>query len=323
MTTSSPRSPLRLGTRGSDLALWQARHVAGLLADRGVTSEIVVIKTRGDRRTDVPFADLEGQGFFTRELEEALRDGRIDLAVHSLKDLAADQPAGLVLAALVGRADARELLLARPGAVDPKRREAGDPLPLRSGARVGTSAVRRRAQLRIRRPDVETADLRGNVPTRVRKLREGKYDAILVAAAGVARLNLDLSGLAAFPVAPEVIVPAPGQGMLAVQCRDEAPLRSLLRPLHAGSDAAAAEVERRLLAELGAGCQMPLGVHVRAQDTGWRLDLFWREPDGGPHLWHAARGGDPHRLATVALAEIRALRQRRDGSDPPRERALP
>ena len=298
---------LHIGTRGSELALWQARHVADLLAALGVATEIVVIKTRGDRITDVPLARLEGKGFFTKELEEAQLAGRVDLAVHSLKDLATDMPAGLALAALVGRADPRDLLLARPEAVDPRRRAAGEPLPLRAGARVGTSAVRRQAQLRDLRPDLVVADLRGNVPTRVGKLRDGAYDAVLLAQAGVERLGLDLSGLESRVLEPEELVPAPGQGMLGIQCRDEPALRALLAKLHCGEAAAAVAAERWLLDRLDAGCQVPLGVHVRRDGARWRLDLFWQEPDApAPPLRHSLRGDDPRALAERALALVHA-----------------
>ena len=161
----------RIGTRGSDLALWQAHTIQRMLGELGTETEIEIIKTRGDRIDDVPLAQLEGKGFFTKELEDALLAGRVDLAVHSLKDLATDMPDGLTLAAMVGREDAREMLLVRP--------------------------------------DVQIVDLRGNVPTRVNRLREGRYDAILLACAGLKRLELDLSDLYTCPLDPAVFVPAP------------------------------------------------------------------------------------------------------------------
>ncbi len=305
------KTTLRIGTRGSDLALWQARHVAALLAARGIDTEIVVIKTRGDRITDVPLAGLEGKGFFTKELEDAQLAGEVDLAVHSLKDMAAEQPPGLVLAALIGRADPRDVLLIRPGAVDDARRDRRDPLPLRAGARVGTSAVRRQAQLRDLRPDLEVAELRGNVPTRVRKLREGQYDAVLIAMAGIQRLQLPLDDLTVVPVPVDVLVPAPGQGMLAVQCPDRDPVRSLLSPLHDAEAGQAVEAERWLLDRLDAGCQIPLGVHIGPHDRTYRLDLFWGEPDGGrPALRFQVSGDDPRRLAAQALETVLAHRER-------------
>ncbi|MBU1073888.1 hydroxymethylbilane synthase, partial [bacterium] len=234
---------MRIGTRGSRLALWQASHVRDLLQASGAAVEIVVIKTRGDRIQDVPLAAMVGKGFFTKELEEAQLVGEIDLAVHSMKDLSTDMPPGLVLAAMIGRADPRETLLIRPDMVDGNR-PAGELLPLGEGARVGTSAVRRQAQLRDLRPDLEIADLRGNVPTRVDKLRGGRYEAILLAKAGLSRLELDVSGLSVIDLPVDRFVPAPAQGMLAVQCRDEQPWRDFLGRLHSTIDARPVAAER-------------------------------------------------------------------------------
>ena len=298
-------SSLRIGTRGSDLALWQARHTRDLLTARGFEVAIEIIKTQGDRIDDVPLAQLEGKGFFTKELEEALLDRRVDLAVHSMKDLATGMPPGLTLAALVGREDPAELLLIRPEAVDKAREDAGDLLPLRDGARVGTSAARRQAQLLARRPDLKIVDLRGNVPTRVRKLREGPYDAILLAAAGVSRLELDLGDLWTRRLPVDGFVPAPAQGMLAIQCRDEAETLDLLRPLHCAEAARAVEAERRLLTRLDGGCQLPFGVNVRPADDGFRLNAFWAGEGAGP-LDLALAGKDPDDLADDAYDRITA-----------------
>lgn len=301
MAADTPR--LRIGTRGSDLALWQARHVRDLLTARGVEVEIQVIKTQGDRIDDVPFSKLEGKGFFTKELEDALLEGLVDLAVHSMKDLATDMPPGLVLASLIGREDPAELLLVRPEAVDVERDSAGELLPLRDGARVGTSAARRQAQLRMLRPDLEIDELRGNVPTRVRKLREGMYDAILLANAGVSRLELDLGDLWTRPLPPDGFVPAPAQGMLAIQCRDEAGTLDLLRPLHCAEAGRAVEAERRLLGKLDGGCQLPFGVNVRPLDGGFRLDAFWAGEGAAPLRIDLA-GDDPSDLADLAFERI-------------------
>ena len=304
----STKTPLKIGTRGSDLALWQARHVRALLADRGVEAELVIIKTQGDRIDDLPFAKLEGKGFFTKELEDAQLDGRVDLAVHSLKDLATESPAALTMAALIGREDPRELLLARPEAIDETRREAGDLVPLRPGAKVGTSAVRRQEQLRVLRADLELAELRGNVPTRVNKLRSGDYDAILIAAAGVARLELDLTGLVAIPLPVEVFVPAPGQGMLGIQCRDEAELVGLLGELESESVAPAAKAERELLRRMDGGCQVPFGAHVREAEGGYRLHLFWKGAADAP-LTLDLRGDDPVALTDEAWSLLAPRRK--------------
>ena len=307
MTIDRYPGTLRIGTRGSDLALWQAHYVQGLLKAMGAETELMIIKTRGDKIVDVPLAQLEGKGFFTKELEDAQLDARVDLAVHSMKDLATEMPEGLVLAALVGREDPREVLLARPGSVDAARREAGELLPLPAGARIGTSAARRQAQIRELRPDLEIVDLRGNVPTRVDKLRSGKYDAILLASAGVTRLELPLDDLFAAPLDVDRFVPAPAQGMLAIQCRDEEPLRSVVARLHCDDAGRAVRVERRLLERLDGGCQLPFGVNVRRDAVGFVLSAFWSPKDGvGEPLRFRLEGADPEALGDEAFRIISA-----------------
>lgn len=271
------RRLLRLGTRGSDLALWQARRVAGLMADRlGTGCDIEVIATRGDRIQDVAFRKMEGKGFFTKELQEALIDRRIDLVVHSLKDLPTEEPEGLQVAAIPERADPADLLLARPGvaAGDP-----ADPLALPPATVVGTSSLRRAAQVLARSPGVEIRALRGNVPTRVRKLREGRYDAILVAAAGVARLELELDGLAVNPLPPEAMLPAPGQGALAIETRAGDEATRILGRLHDPAVGRCVEAERTLLALLGGGCHLPLGCLATEDPHGIRLRAVLGEID--------------------------------------------
>ena len=298
---------IRIGTRGSELALWQAHHIQALLGALGAQTSLTIIKTQGDRIDDVPLSQLEGKGFFTKELEDAQLDGRVDLAVHSMKDLATGMPAGLTLAALVGREDPREALLVRPACVDRDRLAAGELLPLRDGARIGTSAARRQAQLRDLRPDLVIADLRGNVPTRVRKLREGQYDAILLARAGVLRLELDLGDLCVLPLEVDDFVPAPAQGMLALQCRDEPRVRDLVRRLHCEDDGRVVAVERALLERLDGGCQLPFGVNVRRLGDGFRLSAFWSPRDGvGAPLHLRLDGPDPEALGDEALRRIRA-----------------
>ncbi len=231
-------------------------------------TRIEVIKTQGDRIDHVPFSQLEGKGFFTKELEDAQLDGRIDLAVHSLKDLATEMPAGLTLAAMVGREDPREVLLARNEAVDADRVRAGEILPLRDGVRIGTSAVRRQAQVHSLRPDLEIADLRGNVPTRVERLREGRYGAILLANAGLVRLDLTLDDLFVHPLDVGQFVPAPAQGMMGIQCRDEEPWRNTLARLHCPEDGQGVAAERQLLQRLEGGCQLPFGVNILKTGIG-------------------------------------------------------
>lgn len=254
---------LRIGTRGSDLALWQANHVAGRLRrEPGLEVEIVVLKTRGDVIDHVPLQQVEGKAFFTAEIELALLTGQVDVAVHSHKDLATESPEGLAVVAVPERAAAGERLLVRREAHDLRAAF----LPLVEGARVGTSAPRRRGQLAALRPDLCTLDLRGNVPTRVRKLREGHYDAIVLAAAGLDRLRLDLSDLAVVDLSLEHLTPAPAQGALAIQTRadDREAIELCRRHLHDERTAECVAAERSVLVELGGGCNLPLGVHVSA-----------------------------------------------------------
>ena len=269
----------RIGTRGSDLALWQAHTIQGMLKDREVKTTITIIKTRGDKIDNVPFSKLEGKNFFTKELEDAQLDGRVDMAVHSLKDLATDMVPGLTLCAMVGREDPREILLARPEAIDPDKMAAGEVLPLKAGAKIGTSAARRQGQVRVLRPDLEIVDLRGNVPTRVNRLREGLYDGILLARAGILRLELDLNGLYAKPLEVSEFVPAPAQGMLGIQCRDADQWQPKLARLDCGEQAKAVAAERGLLNKLDGGCHLPFGVNIQGSGTNWHLEAFWGDDD--------------------------------------------
>ncbi|HHQ48869.1 MAG TPA: hydroxymethylbilane synthase, partial [Acidobacteria bacterium] len=249
-----------------DLALWQARRVAALLDERlGRSAELVVISTRGDRIQNVSFHKMEGKGFFTKELQQALLDGRVDLVVHSLKDLPTEEPDGLEVAAVPERTTAADLLIAREGLLDPT---PANPLGLPAGARLGTSSLRRAAQALALEPGLEIAALRGNVPTRLRKLREGRYDAILLAAAGVGRLGLDLAGLDVRELPPEVMLPAPGQGALAIETRRDDPATAAVEALHDPGAARLVDAERRLLDLLGGGCHLPLGCLATAEADG-------------------------------------------------------
>lgn len=254
-------SPLRIATRRSDLALWQANWVRARLEGLGHAAELVLIDTQGDRTQadGTPFRLMPGQGFFTKAVQDAVAEGRADLAVHSHKDLPSARMAGLELAAVPGREDPRDVLLVRPAAFDP----AAPALPLKHGAAVGTSAARRRAQLLHLRGDLGVRELRGNVPTRVRKLREGGYDAVVLAAAGLKRLELDLSGLEVIPLEPHLFVPAPAQGALALEVRgDDHNLAALLTDLHDPAAYRAVAAERGLMGMLSGGCQLALGAHA-------------------------------------------------------------
>jgi len=268
---------VKIGTRGSRLARWQADWVRAALAARGIAAELVVIKTQGDAEVDRPLHELEGKGFFTKEIEEALLDDRIDVAVHSLKDLPTRLPDGLALAAIPRRHDPRESLVGGTSLAD-----------LPAGTRVGTSSLRRIAQLRFMRPDLQVVPLRGNVPTRVRKVESGDgLDAALLAIAGLERLDL---GAKAALIDPLDVMPAPGQGALGIEIRArDAKTRQALEPLHDAASAAAVAAERALLAGLGGGCQAPIAAWVgREQRAGSRLFGRVTERDGSVQLTASA-----------------------------------
>jgi hydroxymethylbilane synthase len=234
-----------IGSRGSQLALWQARWIESRLNELGAECRIEIIKTTGDKITDVPLAKVGTKGLFTKELEEALLARTIDVAVHSLKDMPTDLPAGLVLRAIPERENVHDAMI-------------GSTLAgLKPGARVGTSSLRRAAQLKAARPDLEIADLRGNLDTRLRKLDEGRYDAIVLAAAGLRRLGWADRIAELLPV--ETMCPAVGQGALAVETRDE---DSLVAKLDHEATRIAVTAERAVLSSLGGGCQVPIGAHA-------------------------------------------------------------
>lgn len=290
-----PRA-VRIATRGSQLALWQARWVAAELARLGWGSELVIVETQGDRER-LPFAQMGGQGFFTKAVQDAVLAGRADLAVHSFKDLPSAGVNGLTLAAVPVREDARELLLVRP------EEYAADEelLPLKKGARVGTSAVRRRAQLERLRPDLQVAELRGNVPTRLEKLRRGEYGAILLAQAGVRRLELDLRGLHARVLEPRLVVPAPAQGALALEARAaDTELLELLSRLNDPLAQRSVAAERGLMARLAGGCQLALGASAQVVEEGLEL-LAWY----GGRLYQA-RAASPETVAEAVFGQIQA-----------------
>lgn len=255
---------LQIGTRGSALALWQARHTQEELHKLGIASTLVVIKTQGDRIQHLGFDKMEGKGFFTKEIEDALLSGDIHLAVHSMKDLSTQQPEGLVVAAVSYRQDPADWLLIRK---DAAAREM--PLMLPEGARIGTSAARRKAQILNLRADIHAEDLRGNVPTRVEKLRNGQFDAIIMAAAGLQRLALDLSDLEIVQLYPREFVPAPAQGVIAWQTNAaDIQTRQLLLRLHQYPVASCTNVERGLLRMMDGGCHLPFGAFCERDRNG-------------------------------------------------------
>lgn len=246
-----------IGSRGSDLALWQANHVKNQLKEMGVDADIKIIKTQGDKIQHLSFDKMEGKGFFTKEIEAALLDKSVDIAVHSHKDLETTNPKGLVIAAVSEREDPSELLLIRKESVD-KSQLWG----LKKNPTVGTSSGRRKSQLIKFRNDLTIKDLRGNVPTRINKLRDGNYDAIVLAKAGVSRLKLNLEDLEVLSLDPKTFIPAPAQGVLGIQIRDEdTALYDLLQNLNNKTVQSRIRIEREVLRLLEGGCQLPLGVY--------------------------------------------------------------
>jgi len=283
---------VKLGTRGSRLAQWQAEWVRRLLTTCGVTAQVVVIETRGDAEVDRPLHELDGKGFFTKEIEDALLDRRIDLAVHSLKDLPTQLPPGLALAAVPVRHDPRDALVGATRLSD-----------LPEGARVGTSSLRRLTQILYLRPDLRVVPLRGNVPTRVRKVETGDgCDAALLALAGLERLSL---ARRATPIDPLEVMPAPGQGALGLEIRaDDRPTRDALRPLGDAASARAVAAERAVLAALGGGCQAPVAAWV----DGGRQRLFGRVTAADGAVQHTASAViDPARPEAAGEVVARLL----------------
>lgn len=278
---------LRAGTRGSALARWQtATAIAAMQqVEPGLEVETVVVTTRGDVDLSDRLAGRLDKGFFTAELEAGLREGSLDLAVHSLKDLPTTSPEGLCVGALLPRARVEDWLIARPEAVVER---GGARLPLVDEARVGSSALRREALLRRYAPQARALPLRGNVPTRIERLREGRYEAVIMASAGVSRLGLDLSGLVVFALDPTRWVAAPGQGAVAIQCRsDHAALRALLDRLNDAPTARAVALERALLRASEGGCASPFGAHLAGERLIWGL-----EREGAWRRFYATAGPD-------------------------------
>jgi hydroxymethylbilane synthase len=277
---------LRIGSRGSQLALWQANHVADRLRGHGHSVEIEIIKTTGDRLQEVTFAQVGSKGMFTKEIEEALAEGRVDLAVHSLKDLPTELPAGFALAATPQRVDPRDVFVSVKYA---------DVAALPAGAKVGTSSQRRRAQLKELRPDVEAVEFRGNVDTRLRKLSEGQVEAILLAAAGLDRLQK--TEWVRQRLEPKDFCPAAGQGSLGIETRlNDAATMQALAFLDDAATRFAVTAERSALAALGGGCQVPIGIHCRlaadAADSCWEIFGVVANPDTGETVraYHSVPG---------------------------------
>lgn len=290
-------STLRIGSRGSQLALWQANYVAQLLRARGHNVEIQIIKTTGDKVLDVPLAQVGTKGMFTKEIEEALAAKQIDLAVHSLKDLPTTLQPGFSLGAITQRDDARDAFLSN---------KFTSPQELPQGARVGTSSLRRQAQLKALRADVEVVPLRGNVDTRMRKLQSGELDAIVLSAAGLDRLKLSAPHRYLFPV--DQMCPAAGQGTLAIEIRDgDAATLAAVQVLDHKRSRAAVTAERAALEKLGGGCQVPIGAyaaHISAAGEDLVLNAVVARPDGAEVLRHGEFGCEPGPLGYAAAEAL-------------------
>jgi hydroxymethylbilane synthase len=289
-------SKLRIGSRGSQLALWQANHISKLLRDRGHEVEIEIIHTTGDKITDVALAKVGTKGMFTKEIEEALAAGRVDLAVHSLKDLPTELPSGFEIAATTEREDPRDAFCSR-------HYSKVEDLP--QGARVGTSSLRRQAQLKAIRPDLDIHPLRGNVDTRLRKLEQGEYAAIILASAGLKRLGK--IELVKQILSAEIMCPAAGQGALAIEIRaGDTKMREFLEFLDNPSARAATTCERALLNSLGGGCQVPIGAFAETKNGKLHLESIVADPDGSKVLRDSRDGDDPVKLGGEAGAALLA-----------------
>src|SRR5271156_3043695 len=287
---------LRIGSRGSQLALWQANHISALLRARGHEVEIEIIHTTGDKITDVPLAMVGtkgglGKGIFTKEIEEALAAGHVDLAVHSLKDLPTGLPSGFEITAITERQDPRDAFCSQ-------LYSEIEELP--QGARVGTSSLRRQSQLKAIRPDLDIPPLRGNVDTRLRKLEQGEYDAIILAASGLKRLGK--TELIKQIISAEIMCPAAGQGALGIEIRaGDAATRQHLEFLNDPAARAATTCERALLNRLGGGCQVPIGALAEMRNSKLHLEAIVADPDGSKLLRESGDGNldDPEALGNA------------------------
>lgn len=281
---------IRIATRGSRLALWQAEHVRDRLRELhpGLAVELVVMKTTGDKILDTPLAKIGGKGLFVKELEQAMLEGRADLAVHSMKDVPVELPPELHIACVLKREDPRDCLLARTG---------GDLSTLPQGAIVGTSSLRRRSQLRALRPDLDLRDLRGNVTTRLDKLANGEFDGIVLALAGLKRLGLDAGVTGRF--APAEMLPAIGQGVVGIECRrGDARIEALIAPLQDADARDAIAAERALNAALKGGCQVPIAGHAVIDGDRLSIAGLVASLDGSEFI-RADASGSRHAAASL------------------------
>lgn len=288
---------IRIGSRGSDLALWQANHIKNQLENLGASVTITIIKTKGDAIQNLSFDKLEGKGFFTKEIEEALLNHEIDLAVHSHKDLETNQPEGLHIACVSEREDPADLLLINPNAVDEKQ-----VFSLKKGTVVGTSSARRKAQLVSLFDEVQIKDIRGNVPTRIQKLSEGQFDAILLAKAGVDRLQINLDQFKTIRLDPISFVPAPAQGVLALQIRTtDTDLNTFLQAINHPDVQSKIAIERKVLQLMKGGCQLPLGVYC---DDDYKIHVAFAQKWEEGTIFNTYESEDLEHIAETIVHDL-------------------
>lgn len=293
---------IKIGTRGSKLALWQAHHVQNQLNEIGQESELVIIKTKGDQIQHLSFDKIEGKGFFTKEIEDALLSSTIDVAVHSMKDLPTESPEGLVIGGLSYRENPEDVLI-----LDKKAVDEDQVLKFKEGAIIGTSSARRKSQLLDYRPDVQIKDIRGNVPTRIGKLDTDDFDGIVLAAAGIARLQMELSNYRVVRLNAREMIPAPAQGVIAYQCREsDMPTRKVLNQIHHREVSACTNVERTVLKLLGGGCHMPLGVYCE-QDAAGNYHVWASKADSwdAPLIRVRESSSTNHQLAERVVKQLK------------------
>ncbi len=290
---------IKIGSRGSDLALWQANFVQSELEKLGHEVEIKIIKTKGDKIQHLSFDKIEGKGFFTKEIEEQLLSENVDLAVHSHKDLETTQPAGLHIAAVSHRANPADILLIRKDKTGPGA------FNLKENAIVGTSSARRKVQLKQARPDIELKDIRGNVPTRINKLRSGDFDAIILARAGLDRLKLDVSDLETFEMNIKEFIPAPAQGVLGLQVREsDKELTQILSELNDANVAQCIQIERSILKGCNGGCQLPLGAYAEKVGAEYQVWVSFAKTVNDHPQNHHFSDSNPDKLVQKVLNNL-------------------
>ena len=278
---------IKIGTRGSKLALWQAHNLQAQLASIEVETELIIIKTKGDQIQHLGFDKIEGKGFFTKEIEDALLSSEIDIAVHSMKDLPTEMVQGLTIGGLSKRANPADFLIIKKSSIDSNR-----PLRVKESAVIGTSSIRRKVQLHHFDRSCTTVDIRGNVPTRLQKLDTQDIDAIVLAGAGIERLDIDLSRYEVVRFNPKEYVSAPAQGVIAYQCRSEdTSTRRILKKIHQSDTSLCTNVERTIMKLMDGGCQLPLGAYCE------------RDTQGNYHCYAAYSSGENQPLRHVKLSQ--------------------